>query len=51
MTKSQLHSNKAPQKPKRAAAMPTLGVALNWVPPKAPVSTPARKRKPLPDTQ
>lgn len=46
MTRSQPRSNKAPPpRTKPAMALPKLGTALNWVPPKAPASAKSRPKK------
>lgn len=48
MTRSQSRGNKVPPRAKQAMALPKLGTALNWVPPKTPpVAEPRTKKRPL----
>ncbi|HDR9491107.1 hypothetical protein [Burkholderia stabilis] len=47
MTRSQPRGNKVPPRAKSAMALPKLGTALNWVPPKAPAAAKARPKKRL----
>ncbi len=48
MTRSHSRTSKAPPRAKHAMALPKLGTALNWVPPKPPALTKSRtKKRPL----
>ncbi|WP_396332958.1 hypothetical protein [Burkholderia anthina] len=50
MTRIQPRSTKVPPRAKPAIALPKLGTALNWVPPKAPATPklrPSPKKRPL----